>query len=68
MMGAILAPFFLVLWNYSGGTVRTIELPQASQAVCEANGHKFTQELGWHQDWDGYQCISTGYPEERTGK
>ena len=63
-MGMILAPFFLVLWNYSGGTVRTIELPQANQSVCEANGRHFTTELGWKQDWDGFQCIPTGYPTE----
>lgn len=61
MLSAI-APYILVLWAYSHG-MKTVEIPQASESACEKNGHHFTSELGWSGNWDGYQCISTGYKE-----
>ncbi len=60
-MLTVIAPYILVLWSFTNGSFKTVEIPQISHELCETNGHHFTNDLGWSQNWSGYQCIATGY-------
>lgn len=58
MIGFI-APFMLILWCGD----HTVTIPQANAAICQENGHHLTRELPLGENWDGYHCVPTGYPE-----
>ena len=64
-MLTVIAPYILVLWSFTHGGFQTVEVPQATAELCERNGHHFTTELGWVNDWSSYQCVATGYGDKK---
>jgi hypothetical protein len=62
-MTSAIAPWFLIIWAYTSHGFRSDMVPMATSAICQSEGHRLTYELGWAQNWDGFQCVRSGYEE-----
>lgn len=61
-MTSVIAPFFLIIWAYTGHGYRTDMVPMFDNAVCQSEGVRLTTQLGWTKNWDGFECVRSGYP------